>query len=1314
MPEEAQSSAKTAQRGQACLADLRDALTACTIADRARLGERCAKLLKRCKRGQPVDKGLPRLEEQVRQAIERAQRRKASVPSISYPPELPIVDSRDEIAAALKSEPVVIVAGQTGSGKTTQLPKIALEAGRGVSGAVACTQPRRIAATSVADRVASELQTPLGEQIGYQIRFENRTSPETLVKFMTDGVLLAEIQSDPDLRAYDTIIVDEAHERSLNIDFLLGHLKKLIRRRPDLRIIVSSATLDVERFEEYFNEPPVIEVEGRTYPVEVQYQPPEDGVDDGTGPPLSTQVAEAVQRVTAEDSDGDVLVFLPTEAEIREASDEIEKQRMAKTEVVPLFGRLSASEQARVFRPGGLRRIVLATNVAETSVTVPRIRYVIDSGLARLRRFNHHTQVEHLQVEPVSQASAEQRKGRCGRLGPGICIRLYSEKDYQSRPSYTPPEILRSSLAGVILQMESAHLGKVEDFPFLEPPSPVAIKRGYAELREVRAVDEKRRLTETGKRLARLPLEPQYARMLLDASDRGCLREALIIVSALSIRDPRERPLEKRDAADAAHAEYLDEDSDFLSLVRLWNHLEKTRRSLPSNNQFRKWCKDHFINYVRVREWRQIRDQLADELKRAGCQPNRKPADPDDLHHALLTGLLSRVGNLDERREYRGAHGTRFRLFPGSGLYSRSPKWVMAAEVVETSRLYARTVAAIRPEWIERAASHLVRRSHSDPHWDAGTGYVRAWEQVSLYGLPVVERRRVHYGPIRPAEARSIFIRHGLVEGQMPKRFAFLEHNQELVLEVEMMEHKARSRDLLADKDALAAFYDRHLPKGIHSVKQLERWLHKAEQRDPQVLRMRMEDVQLRNARGLSPDRFPDVLEIPEGRFPLEYRFQPGDEADGITCRLPAGVLGAVEDWRFEWLVPGFLPEKVALAMRALPKRYRKQLVPIPDSVDAVVAVLVHGDEPLPDALAEAVREARGVLIPVEAWREALTDLASFVTMRFETVDTEGRVLKSGRDLQGLREALVGHAKSTFERASKKRWEKSGVTEWTFGDLPERVQLGSSGAACYGYPALVDRGKNVAIELFPSPEAAVEPHRQGTMRLYTLAFSRQLKEMRKSFRLPLEAERAYRALGGDPDALCEEAVESCLDFVLLSDHPPIRDEATFRRLAEGRRGPLAMAVNQLGKGLGGALPELLAVRHLLREHTPPLPKDIHSEIGEHLRWLIYPGFLKETPPDAVEGFPRILAAVRTRLEKVCGAASKDRKRLAELTPYWDRYREEYAAWQSAGRRLPRELIAFRWLLEEFRISLFAQEVGAACRVSAKRLDALWNEVPPAP
>jgi ATP-dependent helicase HrpA len=1034
------------------LAGLRARLPRLMVRDQHRLRRRiegAAKMRDARRRAGVADE----ITADVEAAERRVERRRLAVPAITYPAQLPVSQKKDDILAAIRDHQVVIVAGETGSGKTTQIPKICLELGRGVLGSIGHTQPRRLAARTVADRIAEELGTELGDAVGYKVRFTDRSSDDTLVKLMTDGILLAEIQTDRLLRQYDTLIIDEAHERSLNIDFLLGYVKEILPRRPDLKVIITSATIDPERFSEHFGDAPIVEVSGRTYPVEVRYRPIADP-DDPSADPDRDQIQAIVDAVDelGREAPGDVLVFLSGEREIRDTADALTKhftRRKATTEVLPLYARLSSAEQHRVFQAHRGRRVVLATNVAETSLTVPGIKYVVDPGTARISRYSHRLKVQRLPIEPVSQASANQRKGRCGRVSEGVCIRLYSEEDFESRPEFTDPEILRTNLASVILQMTSLGLGDIAAFPFVEPPDRRNVKAGVDLLHELGAIDPaekdpRKRLTRLGGRLAQLPVDPRLGRMVLEADRNGCVREVLIIAAALSIQDPRERPAEHQQAADDRHRRFADPTSDFLAYLNLWNYLREQQKEL-SGSAFRRMCKNEYLHFLRVREWQDLHGQLKQVAKSLGVTLNTADAPPDRIHTSLLAGLLSHIGLLDAEKkekprrgqEYAGARGARFAVFPGSSLFKKPPRWVMSAELVETSRLWGRINARIEPDWIEPLAQHLVKRNYSEPHWSKRQAAVMAREKVTLYGVPIVADRRVNYGSIDPPLSRELFIRHALVEGDWETHHRFFHDNRALLDEVEELEHRARRRDILVDDETLFDFYDERIPEDVVSGRHFDAWWKKAGRDDPDLLGFEKSMLINETADGVSESDYPDVWKQGALRLRLTYQFEPGADADGVTVHVPVQVLNQVRPDGFEWQVPGLRAELVTELIRSLPKQLRVNFVPAPDYARKVLGRVAPRAEPLLDALERELTAMTSVPVAREAWDPSR--LPAHLRITFRVVDDKGRTLGEGTDLDELKRRLAGKVRGTLSKAAS-TVERSGLTEWTIGELPRTYE----------------------------------------------------------------------------------------------------------------------------------------------------------------------------------------------------------------------------------------------------------------------------------
>ncbi|WP_437776331.1 ATP-dependent RNA helicase HrpA [Sorangium sp. So ce1097] len=1225
---------------------------------------------------------------------------------VRFPEELPISARVLDIARAIEAHQVVIVAGETGSGKTTQLPKICLAMGRGLTARIGVTQPRRIAATSVAARVAKELGVELGKEVGYKIRFSDRTSPATYVKYMTDGIVLAEIQGDPRLSDYDTLIIDEAHERSLNIDFLLGYLKRLLPRRPDLRVIVSSATLETDRFADYFGGAPVIEVSGRTYPVEVIHRPPETGEAE-----IADAVANTVEEITAIDPRGDILVFLPGEREIHDTMAELERHGLPHTTLLPLYGRLPQSDQQRVFQSLPGRRIVLATNVAETSLTIPGIVYVVDAGLARVNRYSPRTGVTQLQIEPISRASADQRKGRAGRVQSGVCFRLYGEQDDQARPAYTDPEILRVGLSGVILQMKALGLGDIEDFPFLDAPSKRAVDEGYRVLEEIGALDEAGALTDTGRKLARLPLDPRLGRMILGGEREGALAEVLIIAAALGVQDPRERPLSAQRQADDAHRRFKDEGSDFAGLLKLWAFYQEAQGRL-TQNQLRKACRDHFVSYLRMREWVDVHRQLSRITRDMGFSPNTAPAKGDAIHRALLPGLLSRIGMWSqEHKVYFGARQTRFQLHPSSGLAKKPPAWIMAAELVETSQLFARMAAALDPAWIEAAAGPLCKRSYSDPHWAARPAAVMAREQVTLYGLPIARDRRVDYGPIDPKAARRIFLLHALVRQEYATRASFMEANRKLFEEVSRLRDKARRSEMLADEHALELFFDRRVPEGVYNGKTFEAWRKEAEAEDPRVLHLSIADVLLDEAAELSPERYPDALELHGAAVPLSYRFDPGEDDDGISLSLPLVLLPQADPEELEWTIPGWHAEKIALLLETLPKALRKALVPMREVAREIAADLRPFQGPMRPALAAAVEDRTGERVPADALRPE--ELPPYLRFYFRVIGEDGRAIAEGRDLRELKERLSGRARDAWARVGKAGVERDGLTSFAIESLPERAQVDAGGHKVFGYPALIDGETSVSVRVLASRAAADEATRAGLRRLFLLQIGGKMSQLEQ----PLRSAVAVSGLGakvapGEPGLARQIALRALDEAFRLGDPAAFpRTRAAFQaRLDEGRRslqaglGKLAGLARDIGV-------ELDRVQAMLRSMAgkPGAPRPALDDARTQVELLLPVGLFARAPLDRLAHLPRYLRAVQIRLERLPNGPQKDQAKAAQVLPFWQDYLKQHQALRQKGVSAE-ELESFRWLIEELRVSLFAPELKAAVPVSTQRLSEQWKRM----
>ncbi len=1246
-------------------------------------------------------------------AAARAQRL-AGLPAIAFDPALPVNARRSEIRAAIERHQVVIVCGETGSGKTTQLPKILLEMGRGAAGAIGHTQPRRIAARAVAARLAEELRVELGGAVGYKVRFHDKVRPDSLVKLMTDGILLAETQGDPALRDYDTLIIDEAHERSLNIDFLLGYLKRLLPARPELKLVVTSATIDAERFSRHFGGAPVIEVSGRLYPVEVRYRPVEGDKEDTTREEEEQALAAAVDETCGEGA-GDVLVFLPGEREIRDAAEVLRKHHAAAPgappEIVPLYGRLSAAEQDRVFKPGAARRIVLATNVAETSLTVPRIRYVVDTGLARVKRYSYRSKVEQLRVENISQAAATQRAGRCGRVANGVCIRLYSEEDYQARPAFSDPEVLRSSLAAVILRAKSLNLGPVEEFPFLDAPGPRAIADGYALLAELGAVDEHNDLTEVGRELARLPLDPRVARMLVAARAEGCLDQVLVIAAALSVQDPRERPLERQAAADERHARFADERSDFLAFLKLWTFFDGELAHQKSNRKLAQSCRDHFLSVARMREWRDIHGQLHASVAELGWRSSSadstKPEGYRAIHRALLAGLLGNVGMRDEAEAgYSGARGIKFWVHPGSG--TRKPgKWIVAGELVETTRLYARNVAAVEAQWLEELGAHLLKRHREQPHWEKSRAQVVALERGTLYGLPLYVNRRVNYGPLDPPLGREIFLRSALVEGELETRAPFFAHNRTLLRDIEKLEHKARRPDILVDEELIYAFYDARVPQGIHNGVDFDKWRTEAERSAPRLLFLKREDLMRHEAAGITTANFPHGLRFGPNEFQLEYHFEPGSVRDGVTLTVPVALLNQVPAARCEWLVPGLLRDKVLALAKSMPQRLRHKLGALAEFAQAFAAAGPPSDTPLAQALARHIRAELNLEVPVDAFRP--DSAPPHLHMNFRVVDEHGRQLGMGRNLAELKRALAPETEAILQSEAPAQLGRDAgerYTTWSFGDLSEMMEIRRDGQTLLGYPALVDVGDGVTLQVLDSPERARELHRAGVLRLLAIAFRDRLRDIGKQVARDQPLKLKFAQIGRDVE-LEDEVVSAALERAFLADSLPMTQAEFARRVDEGRS-RLSLIGQEITRTAATILAEHAEVQKKLAAAAKAFPQAV-EDLKQQCARLLHPRFLSQTPWERLQHLPRYLRGVALRLDKLRADPARDARLAAELAPLQAAWLREFAARARAGGMSP-ELEQFRWLLEELRVSLFAQELKTPVPVSVKRLAKLWHSM----
>ena len=1262
------------------------------------------------------------------------------LPEVTFPEELPVSGRRDEIAAALSAHQVIIVCGETGSGKTTQLPKICLALGRGERGLIGHTQPRRIAASSTAKRIAQELGSPAGLHVGFKVRFNDTLSPGAWVKLMTDGILLAETQGDPLLKQYDTIIIDEAHERSLNIDFLLGYLKQLLPKRPDLKIIITSATIDADRFARHFGSvdkpAPVIEVSGRLYPVELRYRPvePDQAVKLGAAQKAKEQrdlmdaIVDAVDEL-ALIGPGDVLVFLPGEREIRDAAEALRKHHPPHVEILPLYARLSAQEQERIFKPSNARRIVLATNVAETSLTVPGIRYVVDAGTARVKRYSYRNKVEQLQIEAIAQSAANQRAGRCGRVAAGVCIRLYEEQDFLQRSKFTEPEILRSSLAAVILRMKSLRLGDIEDFPFIEPPLGRAIADGYQLLQELGAVDDEQQLTKLGRELAKLPLDPRVGRMILAGKDNVCLSEMLIIASALSVQDPRDRPVEVQGAADAAHKKFADEKSEFPAYLKIWAWFEEAIAHKKSNRLLQEHCRANFLSQMRLREWRDVHSQLLTIVREQGWRLNEAPATYEQLHTALLTGLLGNIGfKADDEPHYLGARGIKFHIWPGSSLLKKAGKWVVAAELVDTSRLYARTVAQIQPEWLEKVAGHLLKKSWGEPRWEKKSGQVSAYERATLYGLVVYSQRRINYGNFKPEEAREIFIKEALAGGDFETRAPFFAHNQKLIREIENLEHKSRRLDVLVDDELIAAFYDKLIPADIHNAVDFEKWLREASAKNLKLLYLNRDDLMRHEAAGVTTELFPKVMRNAGIEMALSYHFEPGSHRDGVTLAVPLFALNQVSIARCEWLVPGMLKEKTHLLLKSLPQKLRRHCVPLPDYAagfcERIHAASKFGMGDLLDALIVDIREQTTLMVRSSDFK--LETLPAHHFMNFKIIDEHGRQLEMGRNLPALQAEFGGQAREQFQKIAEQSVAASdavpaarrsgesrnpassstpsnyqNLTSWTFGELPELLEIQQGKQTLIGFPALVDKTTHCDLEVFDDPNEAAQIHFAGLRRLFALQLKEQMKYLEKNVPGLQQMGMQYMALGSQEE-LRDQIIQAGLERACLQQPLP-KNQGEFNQRREEGKARLNLLVNEIARLIGLILAEYHALPKKLQGIK--VHAVAHADLQSQLQSLIVKRFVAEHDYAQLAHFPRYLKAIQVRLDKLRADPARD----ARLMTDWLLAAAPWQRAQKSGRRDP-QMQEFRWLLEELRVSLFAQELKTPMPVSVKRLQKVWESM----
>lgn len=1286
---------------------LKAAIKDCMMRDQFRLHRRLQGAA-RIKNDQAKHAVFDEIAADIAKSMSVVELRRTQRPTVTYPELLPVSQKKDDIAEAIKHNQVVIVAGETGSGKTTQLPKICLELGRGVKGMIGHTQPRRLAARSVASRIAEELECEMGSFVGYKVRFNDQVSDRSQIKLMTDGILLAEIQHDRYLNQYDTIIIDEAHERSLNIDFILGYLRELLPKRPDLKVIITSATIDPERFSKHFNNAPIIEVSGRTYPVDVRYRPIVEDSDDTDRDQLEA-IFDAVDEL-CDEGQGDILIFMNGEREIRDTADALEKRKLRDTEIVPLFARLSAGEQNRVFQPHTGRRIVLSTNVAETSLTVPGIKYVIDPGTARISRYSYRTKVQRLPIEPISQASANQRKGRCGRVQEGICIRLYSEEDFLSRPEFTDPEILRTNLASVILQMTAIGLGDIQAFPFVEAPDNRNIQDGVRLLEELGAInasakDPRKRLTSVGRQLARLPIDPRLARMVLEAPKNNALREVMIIASALSIQDPRERPMEKQQASDEKHRRFYDKESDFMTFVNLWDYVQEQQKAL-SGNQFRKQCKKDYLNYLRIREWQDIHFQVRQVVRELELRINDTEAGYDAVHMSLLSGLLSHIGMKDqEKNEYQGARNARFNIFPGSGIFKKQPKWVMVAELVETSRLWGRIAAKIQPEWVEPLAQHLLKRSYSEPHWEKKSAAVHAFEKVTLYGIPVVAKRKVNYGRIDPAISREIFIRSALVEGDWDTKHKFFQQNRKLLREVEELEHKSRRRDILIDDEQLFEFYDQRIDLSVVSGRHFDTWWKKASKENPELLNFEREMLFRNDASHVTDLDYPNFWHQGNLKLKLSYQFEPGEDNDGVTVHVPLAILNQVEPDGFDWQIPGLRHELVVALIKSLPKTLRRNFVPAPNYADAFLSRTKVMEAPLLDSMEKELKRITGVTILREDWN--LDQIPDHLKITFRAVDHRNRKLRENKDLYELKDSLKEKVQQTLSQVADDDIEQEGLKTWSFGTLPERYQQKRGGFEVRAYPAIVDNNDSVGIKLFETEEEQHRAMQQGQRRLILLNIPSPIKYLHDNLPNKSKLGLYFNPYGRVLD-LIDDCIACGIDKLIEQKGGIVWQPEAFEALKDYVRAELGDTVVEIAKQVEEILTTAFNINKRLKGRVDLTMAFALSDIKAQLEGLIFKGFATECGWKRLPDILRYMRAIERRLEKLPIDPNKDRVHILKVESMVNEYKELLNKIPK-GQPIPENVKEIRWMIEELRVSYFAQQLGTPYPISDKRIRNAINE-----
>ncbi|MDX2465168.1 MAG: ATP-dependent RNA helicase HrpA [Porticoccus sp.] len=1299
----------------------RNKIAECLSADRYRLNQQLNNIGRRIKGGKPFDRDLKQFVEGLEHSCQQVISRRQSVPTIEYPEELPIAERRNDISEAIANHQVVVVAGETGSGKTTQLPKICLALGRGVTGMIGHTQPRRIAARTVANRIAEELNQPLGVTVGYQVRFNETSSENTLVKLMTDGILLAEIQHDRYLNKYDTIIIDEAHERSLNIDFLLGYLKNILPKRPDLKLIITSATIDVERFSQHFHNAPVIEVSGRAFPVDVEYLPVQEERD------LGQSVLDTVEHILTLPKRGDILVFHSGEREIRETAHVLRRAQLPHLEVVPLYARLSLAEQTKVFKPHKGIRVVLATNVAETSLTVPGIRYVIDPGTARVSRYSYRTKVQRLPIEAISQASANQRKGRCGRISEGVCFRLYSEEDFSGRPEFTDPEITRTNLASVILRMLHLRIGDIRDFPFVESPDNRLINDGFSLLQELQAVNGKGELTPIGRQLCRIQADPKMGRMLLASEKEGALKEVLIIVSALSVQDPRDRPSDKQQAADEKHRQWQDKDSDFVALINLWRHFEEQRQEL-TRNQFERYCRQNFVSPLRMREWRDLHHQLHGACRELKLNENHQPAGYDAIHRALLSGLLGQIGFRHEAaeegegetakgkgkgrdsREYTGTRNRKFYVFPGSGLNKKPPKWLMAAEMLETSRLFSHHNAKIDPDWLPTLAAHLVKKTYREPHYSLRNGQVMAYEKQTLYGLPIVEKRRCAYGKIDPVLSREIFIRSALVEGEYRGKGAFFHHNQQLQENLQDIESRTRRRDVLVDDQVMFDFYSDRIPQDIVNLAGFEYWRKQQEQCQEQgsseLLYMNTELLSQQNSGDLDESKFPDHIEWQGMRYPLSYHFEPRHQEDGVSVTVPISVLHQVPSHRFDWLVPGMLRDKCIALIKGLPKVLRRNFVPVPDYVDKALLSLNPADIRLSEALGTQLKLQTGIDVTPEHWQQVT--LEDIYRLNIKLIDENNHVLTMSRHLSDLKAQYRGKVAETLTQATTNTIEREDLHGWDFDALPEVYSIEQQGLTIRTYPSLVIERNQINLTLLDNPEAAANQTIAGLIKLYQCVYPESAKYLSKQLLKGMDLQLKSAGISGK-DVLIPTIIDAAYGLALLKGKPIPRTKSDFDALLTEGKGSIVTVANELESMLISWLPLLSEIRKTVKKQglaTMHAVADIQQQLG----FLFCEEFMFRVPINWLRQYQRYLKALMARLEKLPVNPQKDRAHVLVLEKLEQQLADINLRWEELPAEVRETVWMHRFMLQEYRVSLFSQQLKTAFPISDKRIKAHWKEL----